>query len=189
TSASSRRARSGRARSRTAPRCRSPRFRSICARCGRPIWWWSGARAATCTTARSRAGWRRWSTGSASTARSGASASPTWKRRCRRSIMTAADKRATRDIVVEGVLPHAPEIVWKALTSAELVARWLLPNDFAAEVGRRFTFRTRPMGDWDGVVRCEVLEVVSQRKLVYSWKGGARTNTKYGASLDTVVTW
>jgi len=103
--------------------------------------------------------------------------------------MTAADKRATRDIVVEGVLPHAPEIVWKALTSAELVARWLMPNDFAAEVGRRFTFRTRPIGDWDGVVHCEVIELVPQRKLVYSWKGGSRTNTKYGSSLDTVVTW
>src|SRR5262249_57328225 len=100
-----------------------------------------------------------------------------------------ADKCAMRDIVVEGVLPHAPEIVWKALTSAELIGRWLMPNDFAAEVGRRFTFRTRPIGDWDGVVHCEVIELVPQRKLVYSWKGGSRTNTKYGSSLDTVVTW
>ena len=69
------------------------------------------------------------------------------------------------------------------------MARWLMPNDFAAEVGRRFTFRTKPMGDWDGVVHCEVIELVPHRKLVYSWKGGSRTNTKYGSSLDTVVTW
>jgi uncharacterized protein YndB with AHSA1/START domain len=103
--------------------------------------------------------------------------------------MTAADRSATRDIVVEGVLPHAPEIVWKALTSAELIARWLMPNDFAAEVGRRFTFRTRPMGDWDGVVHCEVTEVVPQRRLAYSWKGGSRKTAEGGPSLDTVVTW
>jgi uncharacterized protein YndB with AHSA1/START domain len=103
--------------------------------------------------------------------------------------MPAAEKRATRDIVVEGVLPHAPEIVWRALTSAELIARWLMPNDFAAEVGRRFTFRTRPMGSWDGTVHCEVIEVVPQRRLVYSWKGGSRDNATYGSVLDTVVTW
>ena len=34
-----------------------------------------------------------------------------------------------------------------------------------------------------------VLEVVPARRLVYSWRGGASGNTKYGAALDTVVTW
>jgi uncharacterized protein YndB with AHSA1/START domain len=95
----------------------------------------------------------------------------------------------TRDIVVEGVLSHAPETVWKALTTAELIGRWLMPNDFAPVVGKRFNFRTKPMGDWDGVVHCEVLEVVPERKLVYSWKGGSNSNPKYGSALDTVVTW
>jgi uncharacterized protein YndB with AHSA1/START domain len=103
--------------------------------------------------------------------------------------MAARDRDATRDIVVEGVLPHAPEIVWQALTSAELIGRWLMPNDFAPEVGRSFTFRTRPMGNWDGVVHCEVMDVVPPRRLVYSWKGGSRDNAKYGSVLDTVVTW
>ncbi len=103
--------------------------------------------------------------------------------------MTQASPGATRDIVVEGVLPHAPERVWHALTSAELIGRWLMPNDFVAEVGRRFTFRTKPMGDWDGVVHCEVLELVPREKLVYSWKGGSEKNATYGSVLDTVVTW
>jgi uncharacterized protein YndB with AHSA1/START domain len=95
----------------------------------------------------------------------------------------------TRDVVVEEVLPHAPEAVWTALTTSELIGRWLMPNDFAPVVGKRFTFRTRPMGDWDGTVHCEVLEVEPARRLVYSWRGGASSNTKYGAALDTVVTW
>lgn len=103
--------------------------------------------------------------------------------------MAMTDKNATRDIVVEGVLRHAPEVVWRALTSAELIGRWLMPNDFAPEVGKRFSFRTKPMGAWDGVVHCEVFEVVPQQKLVYSWRGGARDNAKYGSVLDTVVTW
>jgi uncharacterized protein YndB with AHSA1/START domain len=95
----------------------------------------------------------------------------------------------TRDIVVEGVLPHTPEMVWKLLTTPELIGRWLMPNDFAPVVGRRFNFQTKPMGDWDGVVHCEVLEVVPARKLVYSWKGGSPANSKYGSTLDSVVTW
>jgi uncharacterized protein YndB with AHSA1/START domain len=37
--------------------------------------------------------------------------------------------------VVEDALPHAPEVVWAALTTAELIGRWLMPNDFAPEVG------------------------------------------------------
>ena len=29
----------------------------------------------------------------------------------------------------------------------------------------------------------------SNRKLVYSWKGGADSNVSYGTKLDTLVTW
>jgi uncharacterized protein YndB with AHSA1/START domain len=95
----------------------------------------------------------------------------------------------TRDIVVEDVVPQPPEKVWKALTSAELISRWLMPNDFEPVVGKLFTFKTRPMGDWDGVVHCQVLEVVPLRRLVYSWQGGTDSNVRYGSRLDSVVTW
>ena len=73
-----------------------------------------------------------------------------------------------------------------------LMARWLMPNDFEPVVGKRFTFTTRPIGDWDGIVQCEVLEVVPRRRLVYSWKGGSDSNDcspNYGSRLDSVVTW
>lgn len=87
------------------------------------------------------------------------------------------------------MLPHAPEVVWAALTTAELIGRWLMPNDFAPVVGKTFTFRTKPMGSWDGVVHCEVLEIVPSCKLAYSWKGGSDDNPSYGSKLDTIVTW
>ena len=38
-------------------------------------------------------------------------------------------------------------------------------------------------------MHCEVLEVVTNRKLIYSWKGGSDRNAKYGSLLDSVVTW
>jgi hypothetical protein len=46
-------------------------------------------------------------------------------------IATAA-RQATRDIVVEEVLPHAPERVWKTLTTGGLHSGFRSPgNDFA----------------------------------------------------------
>ena len=94
----------------------------------------------------------------------------------------------TRSIVVERTLPYPPEKIWRALTQPELIGRWLMPNDFVAAVGHRFTFRTKPQGDWDGVVDCEVLAVEPHRRLRYSWRGGSDTNPRYGSRLDTVVT-
>jgi uncharacterized protein YndB with AHSA1/START domain len=102
----------------------------------------------------------------------------------------AALKSATHDIVVEEVFPHAPETLWKALTTSELIGRWLhmTPVGFAPLKGKRFTFQTTPAGAWDGVIQCQVLEVTTNERLVYAWRGGDDGNTGYGSRLDTVVT-
>jgi uncharacterized protein YndB with AHSA1/START domain len=73
---------------------------------------------------------------------------------------------------------HPPSRVWEALTEPELLARWLMPNDFSPRIGHRFTFRTQPAPGFDGVVHCEVLEVDPPRRLAYTWRGGP---------IDTVV--
>lgn len=85
-------------------------------------------------------------------------------------------------IEVDEFLPHPPAKVWRALTDPDLMARWLMPNDFAPSVGHRFTFATRPIPNigFDGTVSCEVLEIVEERLLRISWGGGG---------LDTTVTW
>ena len=102
----------------------------------------------------------------------------------------AATLSDTRSIVVEEVFPHAPAVIWKALTDGDLIARFLMPPaGFAPVPGTRFTFQTTPAGAWDGTIHCEVLEVVQNERLSYSWKGGDDTNTGYGSRLDTIVTW
>ena len=102
----------------------------------------------------------------------------------------AASKSDTRDIVVDEVFPHAPETIWKALTSGELIARWMMaPTGFEPVKGKRFTFQTTPGGAWDGVIHCEVLEAIPNQRLVYAWKGGHEANFGYGSRLETVVTW
>ena len=89
----------------------------------------------------------------------------------------------SRDIVVEGVLPHSPAVVWMVLTRSDLIGRWLMPNDFELRLGKKFTFRTKPMGDWDGIVHCEILEIEPERRLAYSWIGGSDANPAYGSRL------
>jgi uncharacterized protein YndB with AHSA1/START domain len=95
----------------------------------------------------------------------------------------------TQSIVVEKTLPYAPEKIWRTLSESALIARWPMPNDFAARVGHRFTFSTKPVGDWDGIVHCEVLDCDPPHLLRYSWKGGSDANPKYGSKLDSIVTW
>ena len=86
----------------------------------------------------------------------------------------------TKSIDVRRVYPHPREKLWRALTESDLLARWLMPNDFRPEVGHHFEFRTDPGPGFDGIVRCEVLEVVELSRLVFTWKGGP---------VDTVVTF
>ena len=100
-------------------------------------------------------------------------------------------KSDTQDIVVDEVFPHAPETIWKTLTTGDLIGRWLhmKPTGFAAVKGTRFTLPTKPAGPWDGIIHCEVLEAKPYERLVYSWKSGHESIVGYGAALDTIVTW
>jgi len=84
------------------------------------------------------------------------------------------------DIDASVVYPHPVDRVWAALTSSEALAAWLMPNDFLPVVGHRFTFRTKPAAGFDGIVRCEVLELDPPRRMVWSWAGG---------NIDTTVTF
>jgi uncharacterized protein YndB with AHSA1/START domain len=103
-------------------------------------------------------------------------------------MTAAALKPATQAISIDQVLPHAPETLWKALTSSALMARWLMPpTGFEPVVGNRFTFTTKPAGGWDGTIHCRVLEVIPNQRLAFEWKGGDEGNVGYGSRLDTVV--
>lgn len=99
-------------------------------------------------------------------------------------------KAHTQEIVVDEIFPHSPETIWRTLVSGELMGRWLMPpTGFEPVEGKHFTFQTTPAGAWDGVIRCEVLEVKPNERFAYAWKGGDKANVGYGSALDTVVTW
>jgi uncharacterized protein YndB with AHSA1/START domain len=86
----------------------------------------------------------------------------------------------TRSVVIEKEMPHPPEKIWRALTEGSLMKEWLMDNDFQPVTGHRFTFRSTPVPNWNGVIDSEVLVVEPNKKLSYSW--GA-----FG--LESAVTW
>jgi len=85
-----------------------------------------------------------------------------------------------KTIRFEALYPHTPDQVWTALTDPQALADWLMPNDFVAEVGRSFQFKTQPAPGFDGTVNCEVLELDRPRRVAWRWKGGG---------IDTVVSF
>lgn len=93
---------------------------------------------------------------------------------------------ATRSLVIERVMPHSPERIWRALTQAPLIEQWLMQNDFQPVVGHKFNFRAEPMPHWNGVTDCQVLVVEANRQLSYSWNASGAEAAK---GLKTTVTW
>jgi len=100
-----------------------------------------------------------------------------------------------RDIVLSETYPHGRKRVWTCLTDPDLLAEWLMPNDFRPVLGHEFTFRTQPRPGFDGVVHAKVLEIVPPERLVITWAGGgidtvvsfALTEVPGGTRLETLV--
>ena len=87
-----------------------------------------------------------------------------------------------RSIAFECDLPEAPEKVWRALTTPEIVSEWLLPTDLRPQAGARFGFRDAAAR---GEIECEVLDVEPERSIRFSWRDAeARRN-----GLDSTVTF
>ncbi len=93
-----------------------------------------------------------------------------------------------KDIKHQFTFSQSPETVWGYLTNSELLAQWLMPNDFKPIVGHKFQFGAKPKlkFGFDGRIYCEVLEIVPYKKLAYSWKGGL---SKENPSLNSTVIW
>jgi uncharacterized protein YndB with AHSA1/START domain len=93
---------------------------------------------------------------------------------------------AARSVVIERVMPHPPEKIWRALTQSSLIEQWLMKNDFQPVVGHKFNFRAEPMPHWNGVTDCQVLLVEPNQRLSYNWNASGAEAAK---GLKTVVTW
>lgn len=93
---------------------------------------------------------------------------------------------ATRSLVLERFLPHAPRKVWRALTDGQLLEKWLIPNDFQPQVGHRFQMRAEPRPGWNGVTTGEVIAIQPFEQLIYTWNTARDGETK---TLESTITW
>lgn len=91
-----------------------------------------------------------------------------------------------RAIHVDQYYPHPPEKLWRALTTPDLIAQWLMPNDFRPEVGHAFTFHARPVAKtgFSGTIACTVLELKPPRLLRISWADAVDP-----VAMPTEVSW
>ena len=74
------------------------------------------------------------------------------------------------DAIIDVVTyPHPITRVWAALTDANAIARWLMPNDFQPRLGHRFTLTVEAQHGWSGTIACEVVALEPPHRLAYTW--------------------
>ena len=83
--------------------------------------------------------------------------------------MTTKDNLA-KAVVIERTFNASVARVWKALTDVEQMRQWYFDlKEFKPEVGFEFDFTMEHEGmKYDH--RCKVTEVISQKKLAYTWR-------------------
>lgn len=82
-----------------------------------------------------------------------------------------------REIVI-----NAPrETVWRYFEDPDLLAAWLMRNNFKPEKGAAFQFFAQPNADWDGVLECRLIEFDPPKKLAFTWNAN-------DIAADTMVT-
>lgn len=75
-----------------------------------------------------------------------------------------------RDSIKQDMLyPHSLERVWAALTDSTALSQWLLPNNFEPHLGHRFTFQEEPQDGWNGIIECEIVELIPLHNLAFTW--------------------
>jgi uncharacterized protein YndB with AHSA1/START domain len=90
-------------------------------------------------------------------------------------------------IALDNFYPHPPEKVWRALTTPELLAQWLMPaTGFEPVPGTEFRMRAQPMPGvgFSGKVRGTVLEAIAPKRLSLAWND-AESDIETG----WVITW
>ena len=75
------------------------------------------------------------------------------------------------DKIEKKVIINAPvSKVWKALVDPNELKEWMLMSTtFEPVAGKEFTFKAEGMENWDGYFHCKVIEIETNKKIVYTW--------------------
>jgi uncharacterized protein YndB with AHSA1/START domain len=83
---------------------------------------------------------------------------------------------------IEVTYPYPVSTVWKAFTDPDQLKQWHMDNNFLPKVGHKFQFRGTANKHWNGILDCEVLEVIENKKLSY-------TSCGYDKESITTITY
>jgi uncharacterized protein YndB with AHSA1/START domain len=76
-----------------------------------------------------------------------------------------------KNVIVERNFKAPLPLVWKALTEKELMKQWYFDlEEFKIEIGFKFQFTGGPSPEKQYVHLCEIIDVIPEQKLSYSWK-------------------
>jgi uncharacterized protein YndB with AHSA1/START domain len=102
-------------------------------------------------------------------------------------VTEPAKQTDPRSIFLDQFLPHPPEKVWRAITEPDLIAKWLMPNDFRLEIGHTFTFQGFPIpaAGFGGTGHSEVLAFEPEKMLRIAWRAAPEDLS----DLDSTVTF
>jgi uncharacterized protein YndB with AHSA1/START domain len=85
-------------------------------------------------------------------------------------------------VIEKRISIRAPrKVVWRYFSDADLLAAWLMRNNFSGLVGDEFQFFAQSSTDWNGRLNCKLLEFDAHRRIAFTWDAN-------NIEADTVVT-
>jgi uncharacterized protein YndB with AHSA1/START domain len=112
-------------------------------------------------------------------------AGPNWRSHDNGRAVTDQQTAGRQMLRVEEFLPAPADRVWRVLTDPDLIARWLMPNDFKLEAGHRFAIDSDPIRQCGlgGTGHCEVLAFDAGKMLRIAWTAAGESMS----GLDSTV--
>ncbi len=59
--------------------------------------------------------------------------------------------------------------VWAFLTDPQKLSGWLMDCDLSPTPGAKFEFTSPASGRWDGIIHCEIQDVIENERISYTW--------------------
>jgi len=73
-------------------------------------------------------------------------------------------------VIEKKISIRAPrKVVWRYFSDANLLAAWLMRNNFSAVVGQEFQFFAQSSSDWSGQLNCRLLEYDPPNRIAFTW--------------------